>query len=92
MESEVFTAVSKIPVILGLSGKILLRKIEFLVNEAAIEPRNILERHVLLTYSLEKRLVPRHYVIKILQEKGLLNSERFLVRLSCRGDIQIKVH
>jgi mTERF domain-containing protein, mitochondrial len=28
----------------------------------------------LLTYSLEKRLVPRHCVMKVLWEKGLLNS------------------
>ena len=62
-ESEVSTAVSKIPAILGLSDEILLRRIEFLVNEAAMEPWYIVERPVLFAMSLEKRLVPRHYVI-----------------------------
>ncbi|KAG0537056.1 hypothetical protein BDA96_03G115000, partial [Sorghum bicolor] len=62
-ESEVSTAVSKMPAIIGLSDEILLRKIEFLVNEAAMEPQYIVERPVLLTLSLEKRLVPRHYVM-----------------------------
>jgi mTERF domain-containing protein len=93
-ESEVSTAVSKMPVILGLSEKILLRKIEFLVNKAAIEPRIILERPVLLTYSLEKRLVPRHYVINILQEKGLLNSNMNISSLGYPGEetFKSKVH
>jgi mTERF domain-containing protein len=78
------------PVILGLSEKILLRKIEFLVNEAVIEPRIILERPVLLTYSLEKRLVPRHYVINILQEKGLLNSNLNISSLCYPGEETFK--
>ncbi|CAD6239150.1 unnamed protein product [Miscanthus lutarioriparius] len=73
-ESEVSTAVSKIPAILGLSDEILLRKIEFLVNEAAMEPQYIVERPVLLALSLEKRLVARHYVMKVLREKGLLDG------------------
>uniref|UniRef100_A0A804M6F8 Uncharacterized protein n=1 Tax=Zea mays TaxID=4577 RepID=A0A804M6F8_MAIZE len=71
---EVFTAVSKAPAILKFSAEILLRKIGFLVIEAALEPRYIVQRPVLLTYSLEKRLVPRHCVMKVLWEKGLLNS------------------
>jgi mTERF domain-containing protein, mitochondrial len=43
-EPEVSTAVSKMPYILGLSDEVLLRKIEFLVNKAAMEPRHIVER------------------------------------------------
>ncbi|XP_066385731.1 transcription termination factor MTEF1, chloroplastic-like [Miscanthus floridulus] len=73
-ESEVSTAVSKMPNILGFSDEILLRKIKFLVNEAAMEPRYIVERPVMFALSLEKRLVPRHYIMKVLQEKGLLDS------------------
>ncbi|XP_066311282.1 uncharacterized protein [Miscanthus floridulus] len=63
-ESEVSTAVSKMQAILGFSDEILLRKIKFLLNEAAMEPRYIVERPVLFALSLEKRLVPRHYVIR----------------------------
>jgi len=51
-----------------------------------MEPWNIVEKPVLLTYSLEKRLVPRHYVIKILQEKGLLNSNMSLSSLGYTGE------
>ncbi|XP_022680047.1 transcription termination factor MTEF1, chloroplastic-like [Setaria italica] len=64
-ESEVATALSKMPRILEISEQNLLRKIQFLVNEVGLEPQYILERLVLFTYSLEKRLVPRHHVIKV---------------------------
>ena len=73
-ESEVSTAMCKVPAILGLSDEILLRRIEFLVNEAAMEPQYIVERPVLLALSLEKRLVARHYVMKVLRKRGLLDS------------------
>ena len=90
-ESEVSTAVSKKPAILGLSDEILLCKIEFLVNEAAMEPRYIVERPVLLTYSLEKRLVPRHYVMKVLQEKGLLSTNMNLFTFTQFGEETFKL-
>jgi mTERF domain-containing protein len=92
-ESEVSTAVSKMTAIIALSDKILLRKIEFLVNEAAMEPRYIVERPIMLTYSLEKRLVPRHNVMKVLQENGYfftiikLGEETFKLKfIDCHKD------
>jgi mTERF domain-containing protein len=62
------------PSILGLSDESLLSKIQFLINEVGLEPQDILQRPYLLTYSLEKRLVPRYCVMKILLAKGLTNS------------------
>ncbi|CAN6166728.1 unnamed protein product, partial [Urochloa humidicola] len=44
-------------------------------------PQYILERPVLLTYSLEKRLVPRHWVIKVLLAKGLLKNNFSFCRI-----------
>ncbi|CAD6215237.1 unnamed protein product [Miscanthus lutarioriparius] len=81
-DSEISIAVSKMPRILGLSDATLLRKIEFLVNEAEMEPHYIVQRPILLAFSLEKRLVPRHHVLKVLQEKGLLNSNMNLFSLA----------
>ncbi|EER93188.2 hypothetical protein SORBI_3001G034000 [Sorghum bicolor] len=89
-ESEVSTAVSKTPAIIALSDEILLRKIEFLVNEAAMEPRYIVERPVLLTYSLEKRLVPRHNVLTVLKEKRLLSSNTNFFRIIKLGEETFK--
>nr|CAB3467550.1 unnamed protein product [Digitaria exilis] len=46
-ESDVATAVSKMPSILGLSEDCLRRKIDFLVNEVRLEPQYIVQRPVL---------------------------------------------
>jgi mTERF domain-containing protein len=89
-ELELSIAVSKKPAILGFFDEILLRKIEFLVNEAAVEPRYIVERPVLLTYSLEKWLVPRHYVMKVLKQKGLLSTNMSLYSLASYGEETFK--
>jgi len=73
-ESEAAFVVSKMPSILGLSDESHLPKIQFLIKEVGLEPQDILQRPSLLTYSLEKRLVPRYCVMKILLAKGLMNS------------------
>ncbi|KAJ1261491.1 hypothetical protein BS78_09G033600 [Paspalum vaginatum] len=73
-ESEVAIAVSKMPSILGISKERLLPKIQFLVDEVGFEPRYIVERPSLLGLSLEKRLLPRHCVMKLLHAKGLLSK------------------
>ncbi|CAL5046915.1 unnamed protein product [Urochloa decumbens] len=85
-ESEVSIAMTKMPGILGFSDKNLSRKIEFLVNEVGMEPQYILQRHVLLGYSLEKRLLPRHRVMKVLQAKGLLNTNWTFYSLAVIGE------
>ncbi|KAG0527066.1 hypothetical protein BDA96_06G200100 [Sorghum bicolor] len=90
-DSEVSMAVSKLPSLLGISDEILLRKIKFLVNEAMMEPRYIVERPVVLSMSLEKRLMPRHYVMKILQEKGLLNSNTSFLTFAKLGEKSFKL-
>jgi mTERF domain-containing protein len=89
-ESQVSIAASKMPAILGLSDEIFLRKIEFLVNEVAMEPWYIVERPILVTMSLEKQLVPRHCVMKILQQKGLLNSNVSFSSLASYGEETFK--
>ncbi|KAJ1281597.1 hypothetical protein BS78_04G318000 [Paspalum vaginatum] len=73
--SEVAIAVSRMPSILGVSEDQLLPKIQFLLDEVGMQPRCIAEKPALLGYSLEKRLVPRHCVMKLLQAKGLLNTD-----------------
>ncbi|TKW20521.1 hypothetical protein SEVIR_4G094500v4 [Setaria viridis] len=85
-EAEVSIAMSKVPTILGISDENLTRKIEFLVNEVGMEPQYILERPILLGYSLKKRLLPRHRVVKALQAKGLLNSNMNLFSLAVIGE------
>ncbi|CAN6198260.1 unnamed protein product [Urochloa humidicola] len=76
-ESEVAIAVSKRPNILNYSEENLLRTIQFLTKEVGLEAQHIVGVPVLLGYSLEKRLVPRHRVMKLLQAKGLNSNISF---------------
>ncbi|CAL5074673.1 unnamed protein product [Urochloa decumbens] len=84
--SEVATAVAKRPDILELSDENLLRKIQFMINEVGLEPQYILERPELFKFSLEKRLVPRHRVIKVLLAKGLLKSDLSFCTIAKLGE------
>lgn len=77
--TEVATAVSRMPAILGISEDHLRRKVQFLISEAGFEPKFIVTRPFLLGYSLEKRLLPRYRVMKILQSKGLLKDNMTLL-------------
>ncbi|CAL5051950.1 unnamed protein product [Urochloa decumbens] len=76
-EREVAIAVSKMPKILVYSEESLLRKIQFLTKEVELEHQYIVGRPVLLGYSLEKRLVPRHRVMKLVQAKGFNSNISF---------------
>ncbi|KAF2909994.1 hypothetical protein DAI22_11g067000 [Oryza sativa Japonica Group] len=70
--------VYKMPSILGLSVNNLCRKIEFLVTKVGLEPDYILSKPVLFACSLEKRLMPRHYIVEVLLAKGLIKNAGFL--------------
>ncbi|CAN6214527.1 unnamed protein product [Urochloa humidicola] len=84
-------AVSKMPSILGIPVECLHRKIQFLINEVGLEPQYIMQRPALLAYSLEKRLVPRHCVMKFLLAKGLLDSNRSFYSLVVSGEESFKL-
>jgi len=51
-----------------------------------MEPRYILERPLLLALSLEKRVLPRHRVLKVLQAKRLLNRKMNLTSFFTFGE------
>jgi mTERF domain-containing protein len=88
---EVSTTVSKMPSIVGLSEEYLQRKIVFLINEVGLKPQYIVGKAVLFTLSLEKRIIPRHRVMKVLQEKGLLNGNMSFVSLATPGEEAFKM-
>ncbi|KAF0894706.1 hypothetical protein E2562_001994 [Oryza meyeriana var. granulata] len=73
-QEKICAAVCKKPGILGLSDENLRRKINFMTTEVGLELEYIVERPSLLTYSLEKRIVPRHSVVKILRTMGLMKE------------------
>ncbi|KAM3311743.1 hypothetical protein ACQJBY_032017 [Aegilops geniculata] len=83
---KVRVAVRNKPHILGISEEKLRLKIEFMVNEVGLDPDYIVERPMLFTYSLEKRMKPRYYVAKILQAKGLMKKNVGFRRLVGYGE------
>ncbi|XP_047087898.1 uncharacterized protein LOC124699679 [Lolium rigidum] len=83
---QVRAAVRNKPHILGVSEEKLRRKIEFMVAEVGLDPEYIVKRPMLFTYSLEKRMKPRHYVAKILQAKGLMKKSVGFRRLVGYGE------
>jgi mTERF domain-containing protein, mitochondrial len=75
-DAEAGVAVSKLPLVLKHSKDRLQRMSEFLIIQVGLEPEYVAHRPALLTYSLERRLMPRHYVVKFLKENGLLEHDR----------------
>jgi mTERF domain-containing protein, mitochondrial len=74
-EAELTIAVCKCPHILKSSDAKLGRSANFLKNEIGLEIQYIVRRPALLNYSMDKRVMPRHYVIKILKAKGLVKED-----------------
>lgn len=75
-DAEARIAVSKLPVVLRSSEDKLSRVSEFLISEVGLEPAYIAYRPAMLTYSLERRLMPRHCVLKYLKDNGLIESDK----------------
>ncbi|XP_044953457.1 uncharacterized protein LOC123403599 [Hordeum vulgare subsp. vulgare] len=75
-DADVGIAVCKWPTVLWWSTDVLQHKSEFLISKVGLEPAHIAHRPVMLGLSLEGRLKPRYYVMRFLQENGLLNHGR----------------
>jgi mTERF domain-containing protein len=74
-KDDVLTIVRKQPLVLGLSEQKLKGNLDFLMKDVGLEVSYIVQRPVLLKYSVDRRLLPRHCLIKVLKEKGLLKGK-----------------
>uniref|UniRef100_A0A0A8YBX3 Uncharacterized protein n=1 Tax=Arundo donax TaxID=35708 RepID=A0A0A8YBX3_ARUDO len=74
-QDDASVIVRKAPPILRLSDEKIKRVMNFLTRDVGLEPPHIAQRPALFMYSLERRLLPRYCVLKVLREKGLLNVE-----------------
>ncbi|KAF8693456.1 hypothetical protein HU200_038853 [Digitaria exilis] len=74
-KDDVLAIVRKQPIILSMSEKKVRGNLIFLMNDVGLEASYIVQRPVLLMYSVERRLMPRHCLLKVLKEKGLLKGE-----------------
>ncbi|KAH7683955.1 mTERF domain-containing protein mitochondrial protein [Dioscorea alata] len=77
------TAFCKNPLFLTPSLKVMKEKMEFLVNEVGCEPSYVANHPVLLSLSLEKRLIPRHWVLQMLKLRGLGNRKSLTTVMCC---------
>ncbi|KAG6495828.1 transcription termination factor MTERF8, chloroplastic-like [Zingiber officinale] len=69
-EDDFVVAFQKCPTFLLASLTVLQRKMEFLINEAGYTSSYIAIRPVILTLSLERRLIPRHRILATLKSRG----------------------
>jgi hypothetical protein len=67
-------AVSKYPSLLTRSDDTLQRTSEFLMSDVGFEPVYIARLPGIAIFSLEVRISPRYYVVKFLEENGLLDQ------------------
>ncbi|KAK8463145.1 hypothetical protein SEVIR_1G327500v4 [Setaria viridis] len=74
-DTELGIAIRKLPTILSVSEVRLSRGVEFLKMEVGLKAEYIVHRPALCTYSMKRRLIPRHYVLQVLKEKGLMKKD-----------------
>ncbi|CAL4885458.1 unnamed protein product [Urochloa decumbens] len=73
-EAELALAVRKAPHILKMSEGKLSRVLKFLKEDVGLKLQYILIRPPILGYSMQRRLMPRHYFINFLKAKGLVKE------------------
>uniref|UniRef100_A0A0E0HMX1 Uncharacterized protein n=1 Tax=Oryza nivara TaxID=4536 RepID=A0A0E0HMX1_ORYNI len=74
-QDDFLVIVRRAPQVLRLSDGRIRRSVEFLIRDVSLEQSYIAQRPTLLAYSLERRLLPRHCLLKVLKAKGLLNCD-----------------
>jgi len=68
-------AFQKHPLYVMISEKKILKTMNFLVNDVGVDPQYIARRPGILNRNLEKTIIPRCAVVKILNSKGLIKSD-----------------
>ncbi|XP_078150357.1 transcription termination factor MTEF1, chloroplastic-like [Carex rostrata] len=68
-KEEVALMIGKSPSLLSMQDELIGRKMEFLMKEAGCGKIDVVRYPVLFTLSLEKRLIPRNLVRKLLKSK-----------------------
>ncbi|KAM5579467.1 transcription termination factor MTERF2, chloroplastic-like [Rosa sericea] len=74
-EDDVLLAFRKSPLFMSFSEKIVSSKMDFYVNTMGWQPSDVAGCPDVLMYSLEKRIIPRCSVIRLLQLEGLIAKE-----------------
>ncbi|KAL6137306.1 hypothetical protein ACLB2K_062598 [Fragaria x ananassa] len=77
-ESDIRSAFRMLPLCMLVSEEKIMGVMEFLVNTMRWKSGEVAEYLYVLSYSLEKRIIPRCSVIRVLLLKGLIEEEYFL--------------
>ena len=80
-QEEILAAFRKCPCCIIASEDKIMQVMDFYVNKMGFEASFIVNRPILIIYSLEKRLIPRASVIEVLQSKGLIKKNIHLARV-----------
>ncbi|GJN28858.1 hypothetical protein PR202_gb17030 [Eleusine coracana subsp. coracana] len=74
-QDDVLEIIRKAPTLLAMSDQKIQGNMDFLMKDVGLDLSYIVRRPALLMYSVERRLLPRHCLLKVLREKGILNTE-----------------
>uniref|UniRef100_A0ACD6AP49 Uncharacterized protein n=1 Tax=Avena sativa TaxID=4498 RepID=A0ACD6AP49_AVESA len=74
-QDDIVMIAKKAPLVLAKSDKKIQQSVDFLMKDICLQAPYIAQRPALIMYSLEKRLMLRHSLLKLLRQKGLLNVE-----------------
>jgi mTERF domain-containing protein, mitochondrial len=74
-QDEVTSLVNRSPNALKITEELMGRKLEFLIKEMGFDKLFVITNPVFLTLSLDKRLIPRNLVKKLLELKGLSGAK-----------------
>ncbi|KAG9439703.1 hypothetical protein H6P81_019868 [Aristolochia fimbriata] len=75
-EEEVLSAFRKAPFLFGRSEEKVSKVTKFVVNTMKLDSKELYKYPVLFMYGLEKRIVPRFFVIEVLKSKKLLRTDK----------------
>ncbi|CAI9761452.1 unnamed protein product [Fraxinus pennsylvanica] len=73
-DTEILLAFRSHPFFMKLSEEKIRRGMEFYVKEMSWSPANVSRSPIILFYNMERRIIPRCRVIKMLMEKGLVKK------------------
>ncbi|KAM1060202.1 hypothetical protein ACFX14_024733 [Malus domestica] len=78
-EDDFMLAFRRNPLFMDFTEKNFSSKMDFLVNKMGWQPADVAGSPTVVTYSLEKYIIPRCSVIRILLSKGLISKGEFML-------------
>jgi mTERF domain-containing protein, mitochondrial len=82
-EAELGIMVHTLPNVLTFKEVRVSRLVNYLKTVVGLETEYIVHRPALLCYSMKARLMPRRYVLKVLQAKGLVKKDIDFYNVVC---------